>query len=65
MCTLDNQCYTITNENGFFPSEEKCYQSINEFISTDNFAALYQNFDDALKYNVVDKRCINWKEQNI
>lgn len=60
MCTMGNDCYTITNQYGFYQTEMECKNAIKELILSPNFAIEYMNAADGVVFNVKDARCINW-----
>lgn len=63
MCTIDNYCYTITNETGFYTSEKQCEEAIYALISREDFATIYRYYEEGSTYDIVDVRCINWDEK--
>jgi hypothetical protein len=65
MCSLDELCYTITNENGFFESELECKLAIEDLISSDYFATSYMYFEEGTTYRAVDIKCVKWNGKNI
>lgn len=63
MCTIDNYCYTITNETGFYTSETQCKEAIYALINDENFSTMYRYYEEGATYDIVDMRCINWGEK--
>lgn len=64
MCSLES-CYTITNETGFFLSEQECQEGVYALLHDEHFPTVYQYLSDGKKYDVQDVRCINWDAEQI
>lgn len=64
MCTLNGQCYTITNTTGFYENEPKCQESVYQLLQRPDFPALFENVANQ-HYMVTDVRCINWDDKPI
>lgn len=59
MCTLGQDCYTITNDN-LFETEYRCKQAIHEFTATEYFEPVYMRFKENTMYYIVDTKCVSW-----
>jgi hypothetical protein len=62
MCTLSQDCYTISNDN-LFKTETSCNDAIYNFITSDYFEPMYMRFEEDVMYYVVDTKCVNWFTQ--
>jgi hypothetical protein len=65
MCTIDNYCYTITNETGFFESERECKKAIYQLITREDFPQMYMYLNETDVFRFKSARCINWNDEPI
>jgi hypothetical protein len=62
MCTTDMWCYTITNESGFYDSQEQCTAAVQELLTSEQFTPVYRMHEQGVVFDVYSTRCVEWKK---
>ncbi len=65
MCSVELDCYTITNTTGYFETFAQCKGEIDALINDENFPATYMYAEGEPVYSVYDTRCINWNDTKV